>query len=406
MKVLFVLYTLPNLSQSSIASDIVNEFKNNGHEVYPMAPINTDSKRSYISIENDIEVLRIRTLDVFSENIVLKGLANLLLSFQFQSVFNLFWKSKVFDLIIVMTPSVMFADFISRCKKNWGCKVYLMQKDIFPQNAVDLGFLRRNSIVYNFFKKKEDLLLKTADIVGCTSPGNVNYFTRNYPQLNPHKIKLLFNASKLFCFNVESKLTNDFSDRLFKVVFGGNLGKPQQMENVLQLAQNVQEFDDIVFFVISKGGTERRRFEKLLSQMDLKNVQLLDNLSREDYFTFISSCNLGLISLHMDFTVPNTPMKLNDYLNAGLPVFAIIDRYNDLGELLINNNMGRFAYADSTSMIYNQFISLYRDRDLCTELGKFGFDFCFNNLSTEKSYLDILEHISDTMKERKMDCSG
>jgi hypothetical protein len=92
--------------------------------------------------------------------------------------------------------------------------------------------------------------------------------------------------------------------------------------------------------------------------------------------------------------VPNTPMKLNDYLNAGIPVLASIDRENDLGEILVQNNMGRYAYADSSYELFKQFLNLYKDKELCANLGKNGYEFCVKNLSVEKTYIDIFQHLN------------
>ena len=392
MNILFVFFTLPHLSQSAMYSDMVNEFQQNGHKVLPMAPIISDSSKSYISIENQIEVLRVKTLDVFSKNVFEKGFANLLLSYQFKNAFTAFWKNKAIDLVIVATPSVMFADFVSDIKKSKGSQVYLMQKDIFPQNAVDLGLMNKKSLIFKFFKKKECKLLKVADIVGCTSPGNINYFLSNYSFLEKKKVQLLYNNSKIFNRSDELKFDNkDFSD-MFTVVFGGNMGKPQQLENVFNLAKRTLNFEDVLFIVIGKG-TEIEKLKDVANQMGIYNLKFIDSLSRENYFKLISSCNLGLISLHQDFTVPNTPMKLNDYLNAGIPVLASIDRNNDLGELLEQNKMGKYAYSDSPDMLFEQFLMLYEDNDLCNELGKNGYAFCLNNLSVEKAYIDVLKQL-------------
>jgi glycosyltransferase involved in cell wall biosynthesis len=392
MNILFVFFSLPHLSQSAMYSDMVNEFQKNGHNVYPMAPIISDSSKSYISIENRIEVLRVKTLDVFSKNVFEKGFANLLLSYQYKNAFTLFWKNRAIELVIVTTPSVMFADFISDIKKSKGSKVYLMQKDIFPQNAVDLGLMKKKSLIFKFFKKKECKLLAAADIVGCTSPGNIKYFLNNYSFLDKKKVQLLYNNSKLFNRSDEFKFNNKDFSNMFTVVFGGNMGKPQQLENVLNLAKRTLNFKDVIFIVVGKG-TENDKLKEVASQMGVNNLKFIDSLSRENYFKLISSCNLGLISLHQDFTVPNTPMKLNDYLNAGIPVLASIDRSNDLGELLVNNKMGKYAYSDSPDILFEQFLKFYEDKDLCNELGKNGYDFCLNNLSVKNAYQDVLKQL-------------
>lgn len=53
---------------------------------------------------------------------------------------------------------------------------YFLLKDIFPQNAVDLGFLSKAGLkrsIYKYFRKKEIELYKISDYIGCMS--NTNY---------------------------------------------------------------------------------------------------------------------------------------------------------------------------------------------------------------------------------------
>lgn len=374
---------------------MVNEFQKNGHTVMPMAPIISGLSRSGNSVENNIGVLRVKTFDVFSKNTLEKGFANLLLSYQYKRAYRAFWNERPVDLIIVATPSVMFADFVDYVKKLKFAKVYLMQKDIFPQNAVDLGLMKKKSLIYNFFRKNELKLLKTADVIGFTSPGNIKYFLDNYPFLNKEKLKLLYNSTKLFTPTTDSRFSVSYhlKDK-FLVVFGGNMGKPQQLENVLNLAKKCSIYSNVVFLIIGKG-TEVEKLKQMAKNMEIYNMEFIDSVPREEYFNLLSNCNIGLISLHQDFSVPNTPMKLNDYLNAGIPVLASIDRGNDLGELLVQNKMGLYAYADSAEDLFRKFLILYQDQEFSMIMGRNGYDFCLKNLSVEKSYQDIIQHFKD-----------
>lgn len=392
MNILFVFFTLPHLSQSSMYSDLVNEFKKNGHNVYPMAPANTKLYNSQVLVENDVEVLRVKTLDGFSSNKYKKGIANLLFSYQYKKAFNFFWKNKEIDLIIVATPSVMFANFITYVKTRTRARVYLMQKDIFPQNAVDLGLMKKDSIIYKFFKKHEIKLMASADSIGATSPGNVQYLLKNYRFLEVDKVHLLYNSTKLIDVKAKSQeqLKKYNLEEKFIVVFGGNMGRPQQMENVLKLADSSTIFPEVLFLIIGHG-TEVERLKKHVSIQEISNVRFIDNLPREDYFNLLTNCNIGLISLHQDFTVPNTPMKLNDYLNAGIPILASIDKSTDLGEILVQNKMGLFAYSDSPGDLFLQFKMLYENPDICREFGKNGKQFCYQNFGIEKTYQEIVK---------------
>lgn len=376
-------------------SDMVNVFHQKGHRVFPMAPADSQENKSFVSTEEGIDVLRIKTLDVFSKNKFIKGFANILLSNQFKKGYNRFWKKNKIDLIIVATPSVMFAGFVSYLKKHTGAKVLLMQKDIFPQNAVDLGLMKKDGLTYNFFKKNEVKLLSEADFIGCTSPGNIAYLLKHYDFLKNKKVELLYNSTKLLEFSSDKNIRTKYHlGHKFIVVFGGNMGKPQQLENVLSLAKKCSVYEDVKFLIIGTG-TEVEELKREAGKMQLHNLQFVDKVPREEYFQLLSNCNIGLISLHQNFTVPNTPMKLNDYLNAEIPVLASIDRGNDLGILLEKNSMGKFAYADAPDDLFSAFKELYEDKSKCHELGQNGKKFCLENLSADKSYETILEIIKN-----------
>lgn len=394
MNVLFVLYSLPNLVESSMYSDLVNEFRKNGHNIYPIAPSRSLTSKSFLSIENSTEVLRVKTIDVFSKNLIKKGLANILLPVQFKKAFKKYWKDISYDAIIVATPSVMFADFVFYLKQKSKAKVYLMQKDIFPQNAVDLGMMTNNSFLYKYFKRKEVKLLRTADFIGCTSPANITYLLKNNNFLLTKNLHLLYNSSNILHIKPDLSKFNQLGlEKKFVVVFGGNMGKPQQLENVLYLAKKCTVYDDVVFLIIG-SGTQAEYLKTTSKRCNLNNLIFINPLRRDEYFSLIAACNVGLISLHQDFTVPNTPMKLNDYLNASLPVLASIDRNNDLGVILLENKMGLYAFADSPNELFNRFEELYSDREKCKEYGRNGYLFCKENMSTSVSYKTITSYLS------------
>jgi aspartate 1-decarboxylase len=53
-----------------------------------------------------------------------------------------------------------------------------MLKDIFPQNAVDLGMIKTTgikSLLYKYFRRKEKGLYFISDRIGCMSQANVDY---------------------------------------------------------------------------------------------------------------------------------------------------------------------------------------------------------------------------------------
>ncbi len=66
-----------------------------------------------------------------------------------------------------------------------------MLKDIFPQNAVDIGMMRKSGvkgIIYRKFRKQEKKLYEVFDFIGCMSQANVDYVLKHNRMASAVKI--------------------------------------------------------------------------------------------------------------------------------------------------------------------------------------------------------------------------
>ena len=122
-----------------------------------------------------------------------KGIGQLLVETQFKRAVKYYLKDVKFDLIVYTTPPVTFSKVIKYLKSlNPTAKTYLLLKDIFPQNAVDLGMMSKTGIksfLYHFFRKKEKKLYALSDYIGCMSPANVRYVIEHNKEVNPDKVE-------------------------------------------------------------------------------------------------------------------------------------------------------------------------------------------------------------------------
>ena len=69
----------------------------------------------------------------------------------------------------------------------------MILRDIFPQNAVDLGFISRLSAVYWAFRLLEKWTYAASDHIGCMSPGNIDYVRQHNSGLDDKKLHMLPN---------------------------------------------------------------------------------------------------------------------------------------------------------------------------------------------------------------------
>lgn len=396
MKILFLLLSMPDLDYSSnLYSDLVEEFVKQGHEVFPVASWKKKEK-TRIHREKGIDVLRVKTLKLFNVGPIQKGIANMLLPYQYRKAIKKYYKGIEFDLVIMPTPPITLCEVANRIKRRNKARFYLILRDIFPQNAVDLEMMKKEGILYRYFRAQEKKLYRYADAIGCMSQGNIDYIHRHNPEVNQQKLHILMNfqksSSPVVGLQTDMKEKYGLQGKLV-VVFGGNMGIPQKLENVIALAKSCQEeYADVVFLLIG-NGTQRREIEKMADRNGVKNIVFQDLISRDDYQQLVGQCDIGLISLNEKFTIPNIPSKTMAYYDVGIPVLASVDTNTDYGRMLEDSETGLYSLAGDIKAFKANFDKLYRDPELRERMGKNGKRFLEEKMSPELAYKTIMDHV-------------
>jgi glycosyltransferase involved in cell wall biosynthesis len=389
MKVLFLMIAYPDVSvNTNMYTDLVDEFLKYGHEVYVAAP---GKSLTRVKIEGGIKVLRIKTLPLFKTSMIIKGIANIILPFQYKNAIKRHLCDINFDLVITPTPPITFNGVAIMLKKKSQSKIYLILRDIFPQNARDLG-LMRSSLLFSYFRRKEKKLYQIADSIGCMSPKNIEFIHKHNPEVNLEKLHLLPNWTKISDRSASfSKLKFNFGNK-FVAVFGGNFGVPQKIEFLIEVAEKLKEKSDILFYMVG-DGTELHKIKKLVKDKDLRNVIIVDQLPREDYSELLKECHVGLVNLSDKFTIPNIPSRTLSYWSHKLPVLAAVDRSTDYGKLLEECNGGLWSITGDTGSYIFNLMSLYNDPVKRRQMGENGYNHVVNNLNSESAYTQILSKI-------------
>ena len=198
MNILFLTMStgFTDIETSGIYTDLMRKFRNEGHDVYIIYPNERRTgKHTELNVTGKIHCLGVRTLNVTKTNIIEKGIGQLLLERLFKSALKKYFGSVRFDIILYSTPPITFNKVIKYAKAISGDRslTYLLLKDIFPQNAVDLGMMRTTGlrgVLYKVFRNKEKELYSISDWIGCMSPANVRYIIEHNPEIDSTKVEL------------------------------------------------------------------------------------------------------------------------------------------------------------------------------------------------------------------------
>ncbi len=353
MNILFLsLSRFDDVNVRGIYSDLMREFINRGNDVYIASPTERRfGKPTHLIDYKHCYILKIRTLNIQKTNIVEKGIGTLLLERQFEKAINKYWGDVKFDLVLYATPPITFNKVIEGVKKRCNCSSYLMLKDIFPQNAVDLGMMKEGGFLHKMFRKKEERLYEISDRIGCMSPANIEYVVKYNPKIESSKVELCPNAIEVIDIPKPTqderlaflnKLNIPADKTLF--IYGGNLGKPQGLDFLLRVIE-ANELRDSSYIVVVGSGTEYPRIAQWFATHQPQNAKLMAGLPKEEYDQLVRCCHVGLIFLDPRFTIPNFPSRLLSYLENSMPVLFATDPNTDMGRIAETNGFGLWALS-------------------------------------------------------------
>ena len=396
MNILFLtLLKIDTLETRGIYHDLMREFSSHGHNIYIISPTERrENKPSSLSSEGNVHFLNVRTLNVQKTNIIEKGFATLSIEHLFLRGVKKYFSNVKFDLVLYSTPPITFTKVIDHVKKKDGAKSYLLLKDIFPQNAVDMKIMSKKGFIYQFFRKKEHQLYKISDTIGCMSQANVEFLLQHNPKISPNKVEVNPNTIEPVVFNysdeqkreIRKKYQIPTNKKVF--VYGGNLGKPQGLDLLETIeATKLEE----AFFLIVGDGTEFSKIQEWFNTTKPNNAKLLQRLPKEDYDQLLAACDIGLIFLDKNFLIPNFPSRLLSYLEMKIPVIAATDVNTDIGDVIEQANCGYKVTAGNQNEMQTKLKTILND-DLQI-LGDNAEKLLLKKYTVDKSYHLIMKKI-------------
>lgn len=399
MNILFLTISYSEKGHISFYEELLQEFVSNGHNVYvACASERKNGIDTSLSKERNISVLRIKTGNITGNlNIIEKGVSTLLIDTTFKKAIRKYYNNIKFDLVLYPTPPITLVGTVSYMKRKCKAHTYLLLKDIFPQNAVDLGILSTKGIkgiIYRLFRNKEKNLYKLSEYIGCMSMANVNYILK-YNEIERNKIEVCPNCVKPLIINFNEKQLIDIRKKynipIDKVVFvyGGNLGKPQGISFFLQCLNECKKIEDAYMLVVG-GGSEAKKIKEYVAKNEIVNAKIIDTLPKEDYEMLVNACDVGLVFLDYRFTIPNFPSRILSYMQTAKPVIIASDPNTDMGDIVESNGFGWKCLSNDvkgfSKCVEN---ALSSDKKM---MGKVGRTYLENNYNVSNGYEIIMKH--------------
>lgn len=393
MKILYITSVWTKLEDANMHTAFIQEAARQGHQVTVAALCEkrNGQKTYFYESENGIRVLTVKCGNIQKTGKYEKVISSVFANFLLLSAVRRYIKDEI-DLVVWPVSTTLLFYAVQFIVKIFHAKEYLLLKEYWPQDPVDLGALRENGLVYKALKWVEKTMLHAADFIGVSSPAGIRYVTERYPE-EAKKCKVCphCEAPREVSRSNRRELFAQYGIPEDKTVFiyGGNFGVSQGVEDMISCIRAVDNILDVHFVFLGSGTEYEYVKEKLEFQ---NNIQFLAGMPYSKFFPLASVCDCGLIFLFRGYHVPNIPGKLNTYLNAELPIIACTDSTTDAGDIIQKAGAGFRVSSGDTEAFKNAVQTLTND-SLRQNMSRNAKNLFLSSFTPDKVLNTIISHL-------------
>ena len=407
MKLLFLtLLDFDSIEEHNIYTDLLREFHRHGHDVYVISPVERRKKQDTVYLEPDARqhILKLRIGNTQKTNIIEKGISTVTLEQTFIHGIKTYMRDVKFDLVLYSTPPITLQKAVAYVKQRDHARTYLLLKDIFPQNALDIGMLQTRGvkgILYRYFRNKEKRLYALSDRIGCMSEANRQYVIKHNPEIDPKVVEICPNSIEVCSHSLMQQERDAIREKYgipkdrIVFIYGGNLGKPQGIPFLIECLR-AEKVNKRAYFLVVGDGTEYGRLEQFFREERPTNMQLIQRLPKDEFEQLVAACDVWMIFLDYRFTIPNFPSRLLSYMQAAIPVLACTDPNTDIGEVITDGGFGWWCESNDVNAFRGTIDGIcdgYKEPK-----GQNGYDLLKKEYSSEVGYKIIMKSVMNKMQ--------
>lgn len=381
------VFTPTRTSAAVQMHDLAAALSQMGHTCTVVTPDHRINDSFVLEQRHGFSVLRVRSTALKQIGLIRRALREIGLSTRMWKGFrNSPVAQERYDGVVFYSPTIFLGRFISKLKNLYRCPAYLILRDVFPDWAADLGEMRKGPH-YWFFKGVAKYQYHVADAIGIESEGNRKYFQ------DSQRVELLDNWIAIQSDGDAHYLLPPELAAKTILVYAGNMGVAQDMDNLLRLARRLAARPDVRLLLVG-SGTERSRLEREVRSADLSNVVFLPEMAPAELRALLRQCHIGVLSLDKRLKTHNVPGKLLSYMEAGLPVLGSVNPGNEVKRLVDEAGVGLVSWNGDDDAFADAAMRMIDEQNERHQMGLAARDICQGRFSSRRAASQILERLT------------
>jgi colanic acid biosynthesis glycosyl transferase WcaI len=409
MRILIVVaYFTPEVgSAAHTYADLARAFARRGHDVdvitsYPREfNLNAvDRSVKEFPLDETVDGVHIHRVKHphTRDNIIIRGLEHFLLPhYYFKKYREL---GKKFDASLFYLPPLPLYYIARKIRRRDNTPCVLNFQDFHPQELTDVGVLK-NPLMIRVLEYIEREAYSKSDYITVLSHGGIDYIVKRGG--NPDKISHIYNGILLSdlsqFFGKEDFKSKEHVEEKFLISYAGILSPFQGIDNILDVAGQLADNRDIVFYIVGDGMIKDHLAQRIRDE-HLSNVSLMPLQPRDEYYNIVRSSDINLISLDERMKAPCVPGKTINLFASGRPVIAIVSRESETARVVRSIDPDLVIQPGDTAGLKKSILRLKNDEELRTIIGTKQQQFFEKNMNLEANVL-VYERIFEQLSGRR-----
>jgi glycosyltransferase involved in cell wall biosynthesis len=359
-------------------------------------PINiittTQQGTSFSSDTAGLKIFRISDSSLNKDSLIQRPLRIFILSVRL--FFNILRLVKKNDTIISVTNPTLLTFLLQFGKMIRGFKLLLIMHDLFPENMVATGIIKRSNPFYLItrwgFRKALDSF-DAVVVIGRDMEQLMKQKIRN--QLKIHYLPNFAETDKIVPSEKRKNpiiIQYHLEDKLV-ILFAGNIGRAQNVDFICELLTTLKQTSEVYFLIIGDGAM-KEILAKCIRDNGLTNTKLLPAMSRKKENIFLNAGDIGLVSLKPGLKGMGVPSKTYSYMAAAKPVLALVEPGSEIDLLIREHPIGWSLDPVNLEHCVSTILALKNSSGEIKEKGELARKTC-ENYYTPEIYIENLIQI-------------
>lgn len=380
------------VSTAYLYADLVSELKKLGHEIEVLTTtphynlIDSElirqplKKKNWFFYQSVYDGVNVYHIPMTKSRFILKRMIDFV-KFHVLALFSISFVKK-FDIVLAPSPPLTIGIVAHILAKLKGGKAIYNVQEIYPDFAVNQGFLR-NRLLIGMLKSMERYVYRKSAAIVTIDEIFHGIISKRIAETE--KFHIIPNFVDTILYSPGSR-NNSFSTEYdlndkFVVAYAGNIGYAQNWDPVVYAAEKLKH-RPIVFLIIG-DGVMKPWLKERIAEKKLGNILLLDYQPRELMPQINAAADIHTIVMNAGTDAEGFPSKTYTILSSARPIIASTGNHSPLGNFLRIAGCKRVVPLNDNEAYCQAVLKAYEERAELPQEGQNGRKFVEVNYSKD-----------------------